>query len=59
MVWKLCKTENCMSKYKTTLADKKMKLIYNIQKKLLLLCEISGSHSGKYEDGCFLGCCVV
>jgi hypothetical protein len=23
------------------------------------LSEISGSHGGKYEDGCFLGCCAV
>jgi hypothetical protein len=22
-------------------------------------CEISGSHSGKYEDGCLLGCCCT
>jgi hypothetical protein len=22
-------------------------------------CEISGSHSSEYEDGCLLGCCTV
>jgi hypothetical protein len=22
-------------------------------------CEICGSHSGEYEDGCFLGCCAM
>jgi hypothetical protein len=25
----------------------------------LSLCEISGSHGGKYEDDCLLGCCAV
>jgi hypothetical protein len=23
------------------------------------ICEISGSHSDEYEDGCLLGCCAV
>jgi hypothetical protein len=23
------------------------------------ICEISGSHSGKYEDSCLLGCCIT
>jgi hypothetical protein len=22
-------------------------------------CEISGSHSAEYEDGCLLGCCAT
>jgi hypothetical protein len=27
--------------------------------KLKLVCEISGSHGGEYEEGCLLGCCAV
>jgi hypothetical protein len=26
---------------------------------VVIICEISGSHGGEYEDGCLLGCCAV
>jgi hypothetical protein len=29
------------------------------QMQMDLLVEISGSHSGEYEDDCLLGCCAV
>jgi hypothetical protein len=25
----------------------------------IILCETSGSHGGKYEDSCLLGCCAM
>jgi hypothetical protein len=28
-----------------------------VKRKITTLCEISGSHSDRYEDGCLLGCC--
>jgi hypothetical protein len=42
------KTQDVLKRSIPLLADKDFKA-----------CEISGSHGGKHENGCLLGCCAV
>jgi hypothetical protein len=58
-IWLLCLFQYNLENRQNKLCIQQVNTGTMLNEECSLIGEISGSHSGEYEDGCLLGCCAV